>query len=148
MRYFNKRRRFYIKKRKTLVFFAIALLALISMFTIYSANRKSIKALAGSSQNWEVHIYMQKMQTAVLTSVTVLPLKDDKNLPKNLSAIIKCSDTNEGVVFQSIPLAPGQTYQSQFYADNTLYQHSDKLQFVISQEGRDETITLSKDKNY
>lgn len=101
-----------------------------------------MKVLTGTSEDWEVHVYMQK---SVSTTVIVVPLTDVK-LPNSLSAVIQCSDPSKGLIYQELPLASGNTYQSQFPTNKSLYQHSDDLQFVISQERGDETIILSMDK--
>ena len=132
-------------KRKTIILASIALLVLISISAISAANRKSMKVLVGSSKNWEVHIYMQK---STLTTVTVLPLGDVKKLPDSLSTVIECSDASAGTLYQNIPFISGNTYEAQFSTEKALYQHSNTLQFVILQEGGDETIALSKDKAY
>lgn len=100
--------------------------------------------LTGTSENWEVHVYMQKSGS---TTVIIVPFTDVK-LPNILSAMIQRSDPSKGLIYQKLPLVSGNTYQAHFPTDKSLYQHSDDLQFVISQENGDETITLSTDKTW
>ena len=115
---------------------------LISMF-VYTANKnKPIKVLTGSSKDWEVHVYMQESAS---TTVIVVPLSDGNKLPKYISTVIQCSDSDKAV-YQELSLVSGNTYQSDFPTDKSLYRHSDDLRFVISQESGDETIVLTADK--
>jgi len=131
--------------KKTIFFIVLILLVIILIsISVYTANNnKPIKVLTGSSKDWEVHMYMQE---SVSTTVIVVPLIDTNKLPKYISTVIQCSDPSKGLVYQELSLASGNTYQSEFPTNKSLYQHSDDLRLVISQESGDETIILTTDK--
>ena len=86
------------------------------------------------------------MQESVSTTVIVVPLSDKNKLPEYISTVIQCSDPSKGLDYQELPLVSGNTYQSRFPTNKSLYRHSDDLRLVISQESGDETIVLTTDK--